>query len=173
MTLPSPPAVCAQYAGPLQVWTDVGSSNALQFVGWTVNGAEIEEIAYMAPIHSDENGGEAGPPIDYQYFGAQHRITLEFQKYQPAVLASWEARYNPNASSANVGVGMLLACSNAMFRCLLFAAVGGVANYIRNYIGCVIPEPIGFSPVGTQASRARVTLLANPINGVIYNSTYT
>jgi len=168
MTNPTPPAICAVVAGPLQVWLDTGTANALQFLGWNSNGASIEEIPYNAPIHSDENGGEQGPPVDYQYFGMQHRLTFELTKFQPAVLALLAARYNPNTSSSSVGVGMLLGCSNANFRCLLWGP-----NFVRNYLAAIPLEPIDWSPVGAQATRIRVSLTCNAVNGVLYNSVFT
>lgn len=168
MTNPSPPATCAVVAGPVQMWVDTGAVNALAFLGWSQNGVTIEEIAYNAPVHSDENGGEQGPPTDYQFFGMQHRITAELSKFQTSVLALVAARYNPNISSSAIATGMLIGCNSAFFRCLLWGP-----NFVRNYIATIPLEPIEWSPVGSQHTRIRISLTANTVGGVMYNQTIT
>lgn len=165
----NPPAICAVVAGPVQVWVDTGASNALEFLGWSLNGVAIEQLAFHGEIHSDESGGQPGPPVDYQLFGHQHRITMELAKFQDSVLAKLDPRYNPNTSGGNVAVGMLLACASATFRVLLKGP-----NFVRNYLSCVIRDPIQLAPVGSQASRARVSFLASTtIGGTMWNTTTT
>jgi len=163
------PVICAVVAGPCEIWVDTAADRALEFLGWSLGGVTIEEVAYHAPIHSDENGGPAGPPADYQLFGHQHRISMELSKFQDAVLARLDPRYNPNTVNGSVGVGMLLGCASATFRLLLKAP-----NFVRNYLATVILDPIQISPVGSQASRARVTFTANVITGgTLWNTTAT
>lgn len=161
------PNICAVVAGPCEVWVDTGTSRALEFLGWSLGGVSIEEVAYHAPIHSDENGGPQGPPADYQLFGHQHRISMELSKFQDAVLAKLDPRYNPSTTEGNIGVGMLLGCATATFRLLLKAP-----NFVRNYLATVILEPIELGPVGSQASRARVAFTANVVTGgILWNTT--
>lgn len=163
------PNICAVVAGPCEVWVDTGLDRALEFLGWSLGGVSIEEIAYHAAVHSDENGGEAGPPSDYQLFGHQHRISMELSKFQDDVLGRLDPRYNPATVIGNVGVGMLLGCSTATFRLLLKAP-----HFVRNYLATVILDPIALSPVGSQASRARVTFTASVvIGGTLWNTTAT
>ena len=163
------PNICAVVAGPCEIWVDTGTARALEFLGWSLNGITIEEIAYQTPIHSDENGGDQGPPADYQLFGHRHRILMELSKFQDGVLAKLDQRFNPNASSGSVGVGMLLGCTTASFRLLLKAP-----NFVRNYLATVILEPIEISPVGSQASRARISFTANVVpGGTLWNTTVT
>lgn len=164
MTVPN---ICAVVAGPCEIWVNTGTTSALEFLGWSLNGVTIQEVAYHAPIHSDENGGTLGPPTDYQLFGHQHRISMELSKFQDAVLARLDPRFNPNATTENVGVGMLLACTTASFRLLLKAP-----NFLRNYLSTVILDPIELSPIGSQATRARVTFTASvAIGGTLWNRT--
>jgi len=170
MVAPTPSSGCAFVAGPISVWANIGAASALTQLGWTLNGINIEAIGFISPIHSDENGGEQGPPIDFQLMGQQHRITLELSKPVMTAMALLEPFYNPNTSSANIGVGMLLGCSTAWFRLLLMSPGGGTA-FVRNYPYCTILEPIDYSPIGSQATRARVTFTANTIGGVLYNNT--
>jgi hypothetical protein len=163
------PNICAVVAGPCEVWVDTGTARALEFLGWSLSGVTIEEVAYHAPIHSDENGGPLGPPVDYQLFGHQHRIAMELSKFQDLVLARLDPRYHPDTAAGNVGVGMLLGCATATFRLLLKAP-----NFVRNYLAAVILDPIELSPVGSQATRARVTFTANVVTGgTLWNTTIT
>lgn len=154
------PNICAVVAGPCETWVDTGTDRALQFLGWSLAGVSIEEVGFQAPIHSDENGGEHGPPVDYQLFGHQHRISMELSKFQDGVLAKLDPRYNPSTTAGSVGVGMLLGCATAAFRLLLKAP-----NFVRNYPAAVILEPIELAPIGSQASRARITFTANAVTG--------
>lgn len=161
------PAICAVVAGPCEIWVDTAADRALEFLGWSINGVTIEEIAYHSEIHSDQNGGEQGPPVDYQLFGHQHRISMELSKFQSAVLAKLAPRFHPLTDAGAVNVGMLLGCSTATFRLLLLAP-----NFTRNYPTCVIPDPIEMSPIGSQASRARLSFTANQgIGGVLWDTT--
>lgn len=164
------PNICATVGGPLEIWVDTGAANGMEFLGWTANGAQIEEIGFHSPIVSDQNGGDQGPPVDYQFFGLQHRVTLELTKFQSTVVAKVGARYNPNTSSASVGVGMLLGCVGAQFRLLLKSTTG---NFIRNYLGAVVLDPVDYSPVGSQATRIRCAFTCNAVDGVMYNSSTT
>lgn len=165
----APPAICTPVAGPLEIWIGTGASNALEFLGWTTNGAQIEESSMMSPVHSDEAGGEQGVPVDYQIFGYQHRISLEMTKYQTAILSKLSLRYNQNISSGIAGVGMLVSCNGATFRLLLTAP-----NFVRNYPVTYILDPIDISPIGTQHSRARLSLTVNaPVGTVIFNQVTT
>jgi hypothetical protein len=162
----APSIPCAVNGGPLQVWVDTASSNGMEFLGYTVNGAEIEETGMLSPIHDDTAGGDQGPPTDFQLMGGEHRISIELMKYQTTVLAKLEAGYNVHQTPS---VGMFLGCGQGLFRCLLYGP-----NFTRNYStsnsagygNCALIEPISRSPVGTQASRARVSFTAPHLAGV-------
>ena len=44
------PNICAVVAGPCEVWVDTGTARALEFLGWSLNGITIEEIATNAAL---------------------------------------------------------------------------------------------------------------------------
>lgn len=164
-----PPATCANVAGPLQIWVGTGAALALEFLGWTVNGAEISEQPFIAPLASDDFGGDQGPPSDYQIMGYQHRIGLEFLKYQKTVAAKLENFYNLVAlasASGTAGVGMLTACTPLTTRVLLLSGDPATPQYVRNYAVAQIIEPIEYSPIGSQASRLRLSFISNAKAGV-------
>lgn len=161
----SPPAVCANVSGPLEIWVGTGAASALEFLGYSVNGVTIEEIPLLGEVKSDEYGGEQGPPSDYQLFGFQHRVSMELSKFQDAVLAKLTAGYNP---AATPGVGMLLGCLPATTRLLLFGL-----NFTRNYPAMLLLEPVERSPIGSQYTRARLNLTCNAKAGVVPWNTVT
>lgn len=167
MAFPTVPATCANVAGPVAVWVDSGVANAVEFLGYTTNGLSIEEQQFQAPVHSDSAGGEQGPPIDYQQFGLQHRIQMEFTQYAETILSKLSLRYNPNIDNANIGVGMLLVCGSGTWRFIFKGP-----NFIRNYPICVLEGPIERSPIGSQHTRARISIISNAIAGALpWNTT--
>ncbi len=167
----TPTEVCAVVATPLEIWVGTGTAHALEFLGRTINGASIEEIPYFGPIASDEYGGDAGPPADYQLFGTQHRISLEMTKFDPTILAKLDSFYN-KVGSPTVGVGSLMSCSSLTTRLLMNSA--NLTTFVRNYPAVLILDPIEWAPIGSQASRARITFTANATTGVTpWNNTTT
>ncbi len=164
----SPPPVCAVVAGPVEIWVGTGTSEALEFLGWTVNGVSIQERPFVTPIVSDEYGGSGGPPADYQLMGMQHRISLELSKYQSAVLAKLDRFYNSIALGAGAaGVGMLLGCGGLATRLLMRAGPAGSSTFVRNYSQAFVIDPVELAPVGAQATRARVNFVVNAKAGII------
>lgn len=164
-----PPTICANVAGPLQIWVGTGTAMALEFLGWTINGAEISEQPFIAPLASDDYGGDQGPPSDYQLMGSQHRIGLELLKYQKTVAAKLENFFNSAAlssASGTAGVGMLLGCTPLTTRVLLLSGDPASPQYVRNYPLALILEPLEYSPIGSQASRLRVNFIVNAKAGV-------
>ncbi len=164
-----PPTICAVVAGPVAIWVGTGSAASMEFLGWTINGATIEEQPFIAPLASDDYGGDQGPPSDYQVMGGQHRISLELQRYVPAVLAKLENFYNAAAlasASGTAQVGMLLNCLPLTTRLLIVAGDPATFTYCRNYPEALIIDPIELSPIGSQATRARVSFIVNYKAGV-------
>lgn len=165
----SAPSICAVVAGPAALWVNTGSLYAMEFLGWSLNGLTIEELTFMAPIHTDEQGGEQGPPVDYQILGYQHRITAELAKFQDSVLQKLASRFNLNTSASLRGVGMLARCNSAAFRVLIKAP-----NFTRNYTSVVMPEPIELSPVGSLATRVRLGFVKDgTVGDTMWDSTIT
>lgn len=167
MTAPVVTSQCPLVAGPVAIFVDTGAANALEFLGYTIDGVEIEENAFIEGIPSDLSGGTSGPPTDYQWFGRQDRISFELGKFDPAVLAKVSQRNNP-AASGTLNVGTLLGCSGQTYRVLLLGD-----NFTRNYLSCIPIDPHRWAPIGAKFTRVSGSFTANVVSGVIYNTTST
>lgn len=165
------PALCANVAGAADIWvtTQVGGGNALSygFLGNTVNGIQVAETPYFVPVHSDVNGGEQGPPVDYQLLGRQGYLEMELVQYDDAILSKIEECYrkaNGSGSAVNRSAGMLLGCAAASFDVVIIAA-----NWTRHYLSCIPLEPIRKN-IGAIHTRASLAFTCNEIGGVLYDS---
>lgn len=120
-------------AGAAQIKLDTGSSNALEELGYTINGAEIREEIFMENVPGDENGGDAGPPIDVQYFGEVHHVRLELSKWD----ASIAAKVLPVLYGGTAGVtgtpGTLMAQGSKTYRLVINSSTEP-RNYPRAFL---------------------------------------
>lgn len=64
----------------------------LTALGYTANGVRVQEEDFCEEIHSDEQGGEAGPPVELLYHGKRIRVTLELVKWDALVADQLAAR---------------------------------------------------------------------------------
>ena len=168
-TLPTGIVVpCFTVAGPLQIWggTGAGSPAAMEFLGWTRGGLEIQEQSFEAELKSDLSGGEQGPFADMQYLGEVHSLTAELTQYNPAILAKYARRVN--ASVATRTKGMLIGCSGGYFRVLFLSA-----NFARNYTKVFINDPISYAPIGTPATFPRLTFTGLEDTSIADNMPWT
>ena len=170
-TLPTGIVVpCFTVAGPAQIWGSTGAAGAMEFLGWTRGGLEIQEQPFMAELKSDYSGAEQGPFADMQYLGEIHQITAELGQYNPAILAKYARRVNASVTTRTKG--MLIGCSGGSFRVLFLAA-----NFARNYTRVFINDPISYAPIGTPATFPRLTFtgLEDPAiaDSMPWNSSYT
>lgn len=156
--------LCTQVAGPVGIWTGTGSAFALEHLGWSLDGVQIQEIPFITGVPSDLNGGTDGPPVDFQVFPSQHRIILDLNIFDPTVEAKVALRANP-AAAVSATVGMLIGCSGQYYRVLLYGT-----NFVRNYPYCIPMEPLDFN-VGSKFTRKQITFMAQTIGGVIWNTT--
>jgi len=170
-TLPTGIVVpCFYVTGPLQIWGNTGTAGAMEFLGWTRGGLEIQEQPFISELKSDYSGGEQGPFADIQWLGEVHQLTAELGQYNPAILAKYARRVQAGVASRTKG--MLIGCSSGYFRVLFLAA-----NFARNYTRVFINDPISYAPIGTPATFPRLTFtgLEDPAiaDGGPWNSSYT
>ena len=79
-------------SGPVKVRVGTGTADALETLGYSVDGVEVSEQAYWHDVHGDEHGGTAGPPIDTQYLGRTVRIRMELSKFDRDVARKIQGR---------------------------------------------------------------------------------
>jgi hypothetical protein len=164
LALPTGPQVVVPFATPVSVGT--GPANALQLLGWTVNGCEINHENVWEDVPGDQGGGEGGIPIDVQMFGQIARIHLEMSKWDPAVQNLLEASVNANGTQLNmitagktVVPGTLNFQNFAFFRLLINPPQ--YPTMIRNYPLCLPREPHVVN-IGTRWARLVTDWIAYP-----------
>lgn len=147
------------------VKVDTGSANALESLGYSISGINIEVRPFNEPVHSDENGGPQGPPVDIIHHGEMHVLTFDAVSYDPAV----EVKVVPfkgttDGSSAATACGQLFADSGS-YRVLFLGS-----SFTRNYLRCVISSK-NLGQVGSHASVTRYTIEAYPnASKVLWNT---
>jgi hypothetical protein len=92
--------------GKATISVDTGGGNTLEILGYTRNGADVTEEGFFVDVPGDENGGDAGDPIDIQYIGEMARVRLEMTKLDVAVMNKVMARLNlPGAPKSRGAIG--------------------------------------------------------------------
>lgn len=101
-------------------------NNGLEDLGYTANGARIQEEDFFEEIHSDEQGGDSGPPVELVYHGKRVRVTLELVKWDATVADKLAARLTNGAPSPGkqYEAGIVMIGGNKAFRLVLKSAVG-------------------------------------------------
>lgn len=162
-------AIAFHIPGPCLIKVDTGSSNALETLGYTADGArgETQFLRHETPV--DALGGQGGIPGEIQYLGFIDTVTLDLTKFDSAVFekllsglygATVGAQTTAISSVEQSNVGVPL--SSNSFRLLLLPSVQGstVTNHVRNYkiaimqsAGCV---------TGTKAKRQNIVFRCYP-----------
>lgn len=152
-------------AGAAQIKVGTGSDGALEELGYTRNGADIADEAYWLDIPGDENGGDAGPPIEIQYIGQTARVRLELTKYDTAVADKIACRVRGGTVGQPAAAGTLVFANSYDFRVLVNSP-----SYPQNFTRCVPRAPIEIN----KGTRFAVLVLEFEAykdgNGVLYNA---
>lgn len=157
-------AISVVVPGPALVRTGTGTSSALEDLGYSINGVEIDEEPLVIPVPGDQNGGDQGIPIDEQYLGEVHFIRMELTKLDAAVVAKIGAKVLGGTTGEIATIGSLYAAGSLMYRVLLSGT-----TVTRNYLAC---RPTRISaPYGSKYLRQTIEFIARPVSGVLYNST--
>lgn len=158
-----------QVRGPAIIKVGTGDAGALETLGYVENQAEAEVQPYFADIYGDQHGGQSGPPIDIQFFGAIARGQLVFSRYDSAVLAKLEPFVLGGTAGtiAAADIGKLM-IQGGYYTRLLFHTTSGPLNFPIT----IFRQPIRI-PLGTQASIVSIGWEAhrNQSSGVLYDST--
>lgn len=172
-------AEIVQVPGPCEILVGTGSTAALEHLGWTVGGAEIEEQVKLAEVFGDQNGGEEGLPIEWQHLGCMDVVTLEFSKLDFTVAQKVSQRINPGLSSYGGTIaagtsptpGTLILATTSYYRLLLNPTN---STFIRNYLIGIPIDPIT-SNIGTRfQKRLQRWMCFPPVGGgTLWNVTNT
>jgi len=160
-------ALVVNVHGAALVRVGTGAANALEDLGYSVNGVDIEETVLTADVPGDQNGGDEGPPIDIQYFGQIDIVRLELSRYDAAVLAKIDCRLLGGTTGSTSAPGTLIFGASRHYRLLVHPTTGP-----RNYLGAV-PRQAILHNRGTKFSRLRLEFECHAVSGVLWNTATT
>jgi hypothetical protein len=165
--------VTIQVDGATQIFIAAPNNGSLEELGYTTDGCQIVENIFTTEVHSDEFGGESGPPADIQYLGEYHIVRLNLSKYDEAVANKIRASTAGGTAGTPATRGTLYRQDTKSWRLLI-----KTPNRPRNYLSVVFREPREFNK-GTKFSQLRVeahcfeSTAPTPgvVGGVLYNTT--
>jgi len=97
----------------------------LESLGYTSNGARIQEEDFYEEVHTDEQGGDAGPPVELIYHGKRVRVTLELTKWDGTVADKLAARVSGTSQPGKqLEAGNAMIANQKAFRLVLKSSVG-------------------------------------------------
>lgn len=129
-------------------------------LGTTRDGVSLTSDGYFIDVHNDENGGEAGPPIEIQFVGETAKIRIELTKYDPTVAANLEDHCYSGSAGVVAPAGTLMFASSTIqvgnnnygaigikISCLTPApsaggSAGGAGSVVRTYRRCVLHDAV-------------------------------
>lgn len=157
-----------QVGGLATIKVDTASSNALEIIGTTRNGAEITFEGFFLDVPGDENGGDDGPPIDVQYLGETARIRLELTKWDTAVADKVSHREYGGS------VGVVPTAGNLQFQgSKSFRLTVNTTSVAYNFPRAIMRMPIELNR-GTKFSTLVLEFEAHKdANGVLWNNDVT
>lgn len=162
-------AITIHVAGACLAKIDANQGSGLESLGYTVNGAEIEERDYHSDVPGDQNGGEEGPPIDVQYFGAVHVVRLDLSSWDTAVVNKLLAKIATGTAGTLPTPGSLMGSGSLTYRLLLLTT-----NEPRNYPRAFLRNGVRKNH-GTKFSRLSLEFECHGSTagggGTLYNAT--
>lgn len=91
--------------GPVELYTGTGSASALEFLGYSENGMQIEIRETFEDVHSDLLGPRI--PTDVQHFQADALITGDLVRWNESVLEKCEDRSLNGAGGTGASFGIV------------------------------------------------------------------
>ena len=154
-----------QVDGLASIKTATPTGGSLILLGYSINGVEITERVYTLDVNSDENGGDAGPPIDVQYMGEMHQIRMLMPKYDVTEIDKIRAVLASGTAGTPGTAGTLMFTAVETFRLLIHTV-----SRPRNYLNCIFREVREINK-GTKHSQALVVASCyKDGNGLLYNA---
>lgn len=160
--------------GKCQILVDTGTSNALESLGFSEDQVTIEERVFRHDIHSDEYGGPEGPPIDVQYLGEVHYITMSLVNFDIAIYKKIQAKIYGGTLGVSQNPGTLMGGESKAWRLLLKPITDPygtpTANEPRNYL-LAFPFTNVRWAMGTKATRVPMVWEAHATEDVADSNT--
>jgi hypothetical protein len=131
---------------------------------------------YFIEVKNDENGGDAGPPVEIQFVGETVKVRCELTKFEPVLAGKLE----DHGQCANPGkpadAGTLLFANAQQGSTINVGQGGAVAikivtpNNPRTFPLCVVHDAVEVNR-GTKFSTFVITFTAyrDPTSGVIWS----
>ena len=161
-------AISVQVAGLATIKMTLGEDNSLQTFGYTQDGANLTFQPFYQDVPGDENGGDAGPPIEKVWMGEIVQIQLDFTKWDFALESVLQKRLRDKTNLLTVGTPVgagTLTFPNA------FTLIVSTPIRIYNFPRCV-PESAFQLNVGTKFSRLSAAFTAyKNTNNVLWTAT--
>lgn len=144
-----------------QFWLDAnGNWDVPVELGFSENGVEVQEETRLAPVVSDETGGQAGNEFDFQEMGVRHLLRLTMSRWEETVLRRMKYPW-PSATAIDLGIpapiGALRFAGGGYFRLILLGQ-----SLCRVYGKVMIDQEPRSAALGTRHSIAGVAALAMP-----------
>ena len=167
---------CPYVSGPVLVKVNLRDGNGFVNLGYSVEGVQVEEEFFTNPIHSDQYGGTAGPPVDRQFMGKKAKMGLSMVEYSAALIkkireGQASTNWSTGAAGTLVNIGGLLSCGKRSFQVLLIGAADTAATAadaaaptfatFLNYPNCWFAGPIRF-PLGAKNTVVDMDIEAHP-----------
>jgi hypothetical protein len=155
-------AIAVNALGPGRVSVDTGASNALEVLGWNEDSIQVQENRKIHEVHSDQNGGTPGIPIELQNLGEEHVVSLNLSNFDWDVWERIQAGYY-GATMGTLGTIGGFMSSNG------FRMVLETTTFPRNYL---FATPLTKTvPMGSKATIIAIQFRCLPAGGVIWDET--
>jgi len=168
-------AKAVQVPGVCEILTGTGSAGALESMGYSINGVDVEEDEFLIDVPGDENGGDEGPPIDIQSLGQVHTLRFDLSKYDADVVAKLLPSVRGGTAGTQPTMGSLLFAGSLGFRVVLKCV--NATNNSRNYLNCVFRDSPKGHNLGTKWKKwsfmCKAYAATAGTGGVIWNGTLT
>lgn len=156
------------YLGSNTTLATVGDSGVWEYIGYTVNGVDIQQVDFSSNVPGDQNGGPEGPPIDIQQFGEIHYVTLRLNTFDTAVVNKIKSRIRGATYGNTVTPGTLSFAGEKYFNLHIQSAQTSGNRVCYPF---AIPRGAITDNLSTKYRTATVTFECHASSGVLLNTT--
>jgi hypothetical protein len=159
-----------QVAGPAILKVGTGVAGALETLGYTRDGVEMEFDGFFEELHSDDVCGEQGPPGDLNYLGERARIRIELTKWDGLIADKVTPRVLGTTAGVPATTATLLVQGTKYIRLLIEPRDGAPFNF-------VVAVPRGAITINKGSRHSRLVMeweaYVNPSSGKLFDAVTT